>query len=240
MGVIALLKAITFDFWNTLFVMPRGQHISSKRVEAFNRVLRDMGYHLDNELLKQTFFDCWSYAHKYQVENGLDITPLGHVNYILEKLHMNLDAEELKRVYQVYTSALIEYPPELNQGVQETVPVLAEKYKLAVICNTGATPGFLLREFMKASGIYSFFKVLVFSDEVSWAKPNKKIFDYTLAEMRVNNSEAAHIGDDGSTDITGAKIAGMTAIWLAPEERGIIPDYDFHVRSIDELTTLFA
>ena len=199
-----------------------------------------MGYHLENELLKQTFLDCWGYAHKYQVENGLDITPLGHVNYILEKLHMKLNPEELNRAYQVYTSALIEYPPELNQGVQETLPVLADKYQLAVICNTGATPGSVLREFMKANGIFNFFKVLVFSDEVSWAKPNKKIFDYTLRQMQVDNSEAAHIGDDGSTDVTGAKLAGMTAIWLAPEESGIIPSYDFHVRSIKELTTLFA
>lgn len=235
-----MLKAITFDFWNTLFLMPRGQHISSKRVEAFNKEMRDMGYNLDDELLRRTFFDCWSFAHQYQVENGLDITPIGHVNYILEKFNLKLEQPEWDRAYMVYTSALTEYPPELNQGVEETLPVLAEKYKLAVICNTGATPGSVLRDFMKANRIYSFFEVLVFSDEVSWAKPNKKIFDYTLMQLGVNSSEAAHIGDDGSTDVAGAKKAGMTAIWLAPKENGPIPDYDLHVRSINELTTLFA
>lgn len=234
-----MLKAITFDFWDTLYKIPEGLIISGKRVAAFNQIIRAMGCEVEDEAVREAFQDCWQYAHEYQVDYGMDITPTGHVNYILGQLKLKLESEDWDRVYRVYTSVLIDFPPRLNEGVLETLPFLAQKYKLAVICNTGVTPGSILREIMKVDDIYRFFNVLVFSDEVHWAKPNVKIFDYTLQNLQVKNIEAAHIGDDSSTDVTGAKRAGMTAVWLAPEAREKTPCCDYHVRNIKELCTLF-
>ena len=235
-----MLKAITFDFWDTLYKAPDGMGMSSRRIAAFAKTLQEIGCEAQEEAIRQAFYDCWQYANHYQIECGLDITPRGHVEFILAQLHLNLAPENWKRVYDVYTSILINFPPQVNDGVRETLPRLAEKYKLAVICNTGVTPGIILREIMKTDDIIRFFKVLIFSDEVHWAKPNVKIFNYALDKLQVHNTEAAHIGDNSSTDVTGAKRAGMTAIWLAPQAVEKIPECDFHVRGIKELVALLA
>lgn len=235
-----MLKAITFDFWDTLYKAPDGMSMSSRRIAAFSKTLQAIGHDMEEGTIRQAFYDCWQYANHYQIECGLDITPRGHVEFILAQLHLNLAPENWKRVYDVYTSILISFPPQVNDGVQETLPQLAEKYKLAVICNTGVTPGTMLREIMKMDDIFQYFAFAVFSDEVLWAKPNVKIFNYTLEKLQVHNSEAAHIGDNSSTDVIGAKRAGMTAIWLAPLAVEKIPECDFHVRGVKELVALLA
>ncbi len=235
-----MLKAITFDFWDTLYKVPEGLIISGQRVAAFNQTIKSMGCEVEDEAVREAFQDCWQYAHEFQLDYGLDITPTGHVDFILGQLQLKLSPEDWERVYKVYTSVLIDFPPQLNEGVRETLAVLARKYKLAVICNTGVTPGLILREIMKVDDIHQFFNVLVFSDEVRWAKPNVKIFNYALNNLQVKNIEAAHIGDDSSTDVIGSKKAGMTAVWLAPEALEKTPYCDYHIRRVTELLTLFA
>jgi HAD superfamily hydrolase (TIGR01549 family) len=234
-----LLRAITFDFWNTLYKAPAGQEMSNWRISAFQKILLQLGRPADPVLVRIAIEDCWRYAHKYQREYGMDITPRGHLDYILQQLRLDLKREEWQQVYQVFTSILLAHPPQLNEGVAETLPQLAEKYKLAVICNTGITPGLLLREIMKADDIFRFFDFLTFSDEVKWAKPNVKIFNYTLENLQVQNGEAAHIGDDSSSDVTGAKMAGMTAVWLAPLPMERCTDCDYQVSSVSELVKIF-
>jgi putative hydrolase of the HAD superfamily len=235
-----LLKAITFDFWDTLYKVHEGLIISGQRVSAFNQTIRNMGSELEDGAVREAFQDCWQYAHEYQIDYGIDITPTGQLNFIINQLQLKLSGEDWEKLYKVYTSVLIEFPPRLNEGVKETLPLLAEKYKLAVICNTGVTPGLILRQIMQADDIYRFFKFLVFSDEIRWVKPNVKIFNYTLQNLQVNNIEAAHVGNDSRTDIKGAKKAGMTTVWFAPDAIKKGPDCDYMIRSISELATLFG
>lgn len=235
-----MLRAITFDFWDTLYKAPRGQELAGRRILAFQQAMARLGRPMDAALIGDAIQDCWRYAHQYQREYGLDITPQGHLDYILQQLHLDLKQEEWRQVYQVYTSVLLAHPPQLNEGVAETLPGLAQRFKLAVICNTGISPGVILRQIMKADDIFRFFEFLTFSDEVKWAKPNVKIFNYTLEKLQVKNIEAAHIGDDATTDVTGAKMAGMTAIWLAPPIEARCIDCDYKVSSISELTNLFT
>ncbi|MDD4802535.1 MAG: HAD family hydrolase [Syntrophomonas sp.] len=234
-----MLKAITFDFWDTLYKAPRDLKIFAGRVASLNRNLKSLGYEFKDDILHQVLRDCWRYANNKQMECGLDITPKGHVEFILDKLQIKLGQADWERVYKDYTSALLAFPPQLNEGVSDTLPELAKHYKLGVICNTGATPGFILRNFMKSNDIYRFFEVLVFSDEVCWAKPNVKIFNYTLEKLQIHNSEAAHIGDNSKTDVLGANRAGMTSIWLAPVSFAETPDCDYQVREIRELLDIF-
>lgn len=159
----------------------------------------------------------------------------------MEKLGIgpaNSDIEEA--AYRSYTRTLLDLPPVINEGVLETLPVLADKYKLAVICNTGATPGAILRELIKKDGLYDYFGVLVFSDEVGFAKPSTRIFNYALEHLGIANpADAAHIGDDAITDVIGAKKTGMKAVWLAPGELWAVPEADYHVQNVNELINLF-
>ncbi|MEQ8200307.1 MAG: HAD family hydrolase [Syntrophomonadaceae bacterium] len=236
-----MLKAITFDFWDTLYKIPRNEGVFKRRVAMFQEALGDMGHPVDTESIREAFYDSWQYANHYQIECGLDLTPRGQLEFVLNQLNLNLGMAEWKKAYEAYTSIRREYPPRLNDGVLETLPVLAGRYKLAVICNTGISPGLILRDLMRTDGIFEFFRVTVFSDEVRWAKPNVKIFEYTLQQLEVPNHEAAHVGDNSSTDVAGARAAGMTAVWLAPDAdiSEITADCDYHIQTLPELLQLF-
>lgn len=235
-----MLKAITFDFWDTLYKAPDKMGLSERRIAAFAETLHEAGWDIQEHTLRQAFYDCWQYASHFQIECGLDITPRGHVEYILQQLHLQLNQADFQKVYDVYTLMLLKFHPQLNDGVKETLPRLAARFKLAIICNTGATPGTILRKVMQKDDILKLFDFTVFSDEVRWAKPNVKIFNYTLEHLQIPNTEAAHIGDNLSTDITGAKAAGMVAVWLAPHAEARSADCDYQVGSVTELLDLFG
>ncbi len=74
---------------------------------------------------------------------------------------------------------------------------------------------------------------------MAWSKPNAAIFKYTLENIKITSQQAAHIGDDENTDVAGAKAAGMTAVWLAPDKTYMVPEADYHVQSVRELLNIF-
>lgn len=233
-----MISAVTFDFWNTLYELPVKGSASRERALKFLKIFKETGTSVTPEELRSVFEQCWTYADHCQRAEEYDITPSGHVDYILEHLKIQASPALWQQVYDAYIRALEDSPPVVREGVRETLPVLASSCKLAVICNTGGTPGVILRQFMQKDGILDYFNFLVFSDEVGWAKPNIHIFQHALANIHTHPEQAAHIGDDPVTDVTGAKRAGMKAIWLAPHAALPLPECDYHVRNVSELLTI--
>lgn len=230
-----MLKAVTFDFWNTLYVGPYRRDVLWQRVSRVHKVLAESGYHYTEEEIGSTFKSCWRKAHFYERVEGLEMTPGQHLEYINHQLGLNPDGALFDRLYQAYTEIFLDCPPRLNQGLPKVLQELSPHYQLAVICNTGATPGVVLREVMKREQMDDYFQVLVFSDEVTWAKPNTRIFQHTLAQLGVEPQEAVHVGDDPITDVIGARKMGMKAVWLAPEVRWAVPECNWHIRELREL-----
>jgi len=234
-----LITAITFDFWNTLYKGPADRRVFEKRMTDVTELLQSSVSDISFEQVGSAFKKAWEKAYYIQRAYGRDPAPRGHIEFALQELDLNIDEYIKEELYQAYTGTLLDIPPPLNDGVEETLPVLAKKYRLAVICNTGVTPGITLRKLIKKDGIFDYFQFLVFSDEVNWAKPNAEIFKYTLKNINAVSKEAAHIGDDETTDIAGAKRAGMTAIWLSPDKDHLVSEADYHVKSVKELINLF-
>ncbi|KUG03255.1 2-haloalkanoic acid dehalogenase-related [hydrocarbon metagenome] len=234
-----MIRAITFDFWNTLYKGPADRRVFDKRIKAVTQLLQQAGYDLSSEVVGVAFKAAWQKADRMQLEQYFDPTPRGQIEFALQDLQLQVDEHIKDELYQAYTSKLLEIPPDMNDGVAETLPLLAEKHRLAVICNTGVTPGVILRQLMKKDKIFDYFQFLVFSDEVAWAKPNAAIFKYTLENIQMTSQQAAHIGDNEHTDVAGAKAAGMTTVWLAPDKTYTVPEADYHVQSVRELLNLF-
>lgn len=219
---------------------PKAEEAGRQRINLFHNYLLDLGFTIERKQVKEGFLKAWDIAQKKQREEGIDITPRGHLNIILEHLKIELAPEKEEKAYIIYTETLLDYPPVLNDDVKDILPLLKSRYKLAVICNTGVTPGRNLRELMKKDEILGFFDFLVFSDEVGFAKPSEQIFNFTLKNLGVENTFSAHVGDDILTDMWGAKNAGMTTVWLAPEGEGDFDYVDYHILRLGELKGIFG
>ena len=105
--------------------------------------------------------------------------------------------------------------PVANGGAAEVLGELTRRgIRLGLICNTGRTPGSMLRQVLDRLGLSVHLRVLTFSDEVGLRKPHREIFSRTLAALDVSPEEAAHVGDDVTTDVAGARGIGMRPIHL--------------------------
>ena len=96
-------------------------------------------------------------------------------------------------------------------GAAEVVRRLASRYPLTIISN-----GFKEVQYYKFahSGLQDCFAHTIISEEVGINKPQPEIFRIALRLNNVHAEEALMIGDSYSSDIAGAKAAGIDQVWL--------------------------
>ena len=94
---------------------------------------------------------------------------------------------------------------------QTVVKYLASKYPLTIISN-----GFKEVQYYKFehSGLAPFLTHTLISEEVGINKPQPGIFEIALQRNGITAQEAVMIGDSYSSDIAGAKAAGIDQIWI--------------------------
>ena len=99
----------------------------------------------------------------------------------------------------------------LMPDADRVVKYLAAKYPLTIISN-----GFKEVQYYKFehSGLAKYFTHRLISEEVGINKPQPGIFEIALERNGVTADEAVMIGDSYSSDIAGAKAAGIDQIWI--------------------------
>lgn len=125
----------------------------------------------------------------------------------------------------------------LQEGVMphthQTLRYLSLKYTLHIITN-----GFDEVQHIKAqaAGLTPYFQHIVTSDKAKALKPDRAIFDYSLALAQTTPAESLMVGDDIEKDYYGGIYAGMQSILYQPTG-----DYGldvFHITDLRELTKL--
>jgi putative hydrolase of the HAD superfamily len=125
------------------------------------------------------------------------------------------DGPLMEALDEAYCLPILSAPPVANAGAAEVLAALSRRgLRLGLVCNTGRTPGRMLRIVLERLGLSRHLGVLTFSDEVGLRKPHPEIFLRTLAPLDAAPAAAAHIGDDVTTDVGGARRLGMRAIHL--------------------------
>lgn len=120
----------------------------------------------------------------------------------------------------------------------DELSLLQPRFSLALVTN-GASD--TQREILRVLDIEHRFSAVVISAEVGVAKPDARIFRFALDELGVEPENVWHVGDSLSTDVAGAKAAGLTAVWLnrggdPRKPRTPIPDHE--IRSLKDLSGL--
>lgn len=146
---------------------------------------------------------------------------------------LNLDPTVLSQLYLKYLGR----GTFLIDGAEETVKALASHYSLAIITN-GLKD--VQRPRIASSPIHGYFPVIVISEEVGAAKPDKKIFDIAFQRMGdPQREEVLIIGDSLTSDIAGASNYGIDSCWFNPGRKqrpaGLNIRYE-----IDELSDLIG
>ena len=86
----------------------------------------------------------------------------------------------------------------------------AKGYKLGIIANQNLGTS----ERLKAWNLYHFFDLIVASEEIGFAKPDKRIFEVAFDLANCHPSECVMVGDRLDNDMMPAKDLGMTTVWI--------------------------
>jgi FMN phosphatase YigB (HAD superfamily) len=207
-----MLRAVTFDFWSTLFVDTRGREREALRAAVLEDSLRAAGLQATGQALADSLRASWDYFDAVWL-NEQRTPPCGElVDAILGSLGAQLPPQLREALVDRFERLILEIPPEPMPGAVFTMPQLAKRYRLAIICDTGYSPGAVLRVLLDHHDLLGYFEYTYFSNEHGMSKPDTRVFLHVLEELGVRPSEAAHVGDIQRTDVAGAQAAGMSAV----------------------------
>ena len=229
-----MIKAITFDLWNTLL---EDKDFTEHRINSLSRILSVEGFQIPkNDLLMAYRSASDHYRNMWEI-NHRHLHVDRRVEYMLKQLEIELTDDVKLSIIEEFTEAFAVDPPAFKEGVKEVLECLRENYVMGIISDTGVTPGSIIRDHLRRCGMLQFFSSTVFSDEVGFCKPDSRVFEKALRELMIRPDEAVHVGDLLRTDVAGAKNVGMKSVWLSNESNMRYSDYtpDYVIKRLSEL-----
>ncbi|HEX4463883.1 MAG TPA: HAD family hydrolase [Solirubrobacterales bacterium] len=206
----AALKALTFDFWNTIACSRSGTAMVEARRAAVVAACEACEVEVEAELLAATLEEVTaSYERSWSA--GTHFHPNEGAEMLVAALGIEGAAQEA--VAEAFLTAGRGAKLELAPDIRPCLEALGEReLRLGIVCDVGFTGGELLREFLDREGLLEHFSGWAFSDEAGYYKPSPQIFEVALSALGAEPSEAAHVGDLRRTDIAGAAAVGMTTV----------------------------
>ncbi|HSE37142.1 MAG TPA: HAD family hydrolase [Blastocatellia bacterium] len=236
------IKAISFDFWHTLFTEQPGafrlyQH---RRGSLLAKLLPEHCSRLDSDLARACSIEAENH-HRIWKEEHRTLSASERVSAILNHLDVAVSEPVLATIVARFEEGILEHPPVLVDGAREALSELARHYRLGIISDVGFSPGRVLKQVLSDNGLLEVFDSLVFSDEAGRAKPHIEVFERTARALSAEPGAMVHVGDLERTDIAGARQAGYRAIrfvGVTPMEEGETTSADFITDDLTEIPRL--
>ncbi len=223
--------AVTYDCWGTLLKDRNWEGAMQIRVGALVDFL-DIDETEANTLLAEAWArhdEAWK-----QVET---FGPGRMAAYCLQSRGIAED-EALRSLTKQFEEASLVHGVDAAEGAVEVLARLrAAGLRVGLVCDTGLTPGRVVRRLLNEVGLLEHLETQCFSDEVGVPKPGNEIFAKALAELGARPPEAVHIGDLRRTDIAGARDIGMHAVRFrgVHDDRSDIVDADIVIDRHEQL-----
>jgi putative hydrolase of the HAD superfamily len=225
-GAQALIGAVLFDFGGTL----DADALSWKT--RFFRLCREEGLVSD-----AARFDSAFYAADDALVGTIPATL--SLSDTVRRLAADV-ARALGGSDEVHGRIADRFVQDALECLRRNTPLLARlsgRYRLGIVSNFYGN----LATVCHNAGIRPFFNVIVDSTRVGCVKPDPRIFQSALDELRMAPADAVFVGDSLPRDMAGARAAGMPHIWLtgdiAPSEILCCPG-DRAVHSLADLEGL--
>ncbi len=116
-----------------------------------------------------------------------------------------------------YGGPMVDWPhveamPEIEMALRALKPA----YRLALATNAAASGAEHVRAALARVGLDELFDSILTARELGVSKPDPAFFDALLAACGCMPHQAVMVGDNFRTDIVGAKLASLWAVWYNP------------------------
>jgi putative hydrolase of the HAD superfamily len=200
------IRAITFDFWCTLFRDANSEPRQALRIQAFAEAT-GVSPAATADVLKSV----WAEFNRCHRQEQHTLEPEDAIRLAAKTLGIEVAPDAADRLAEVFATAILHHAPEPIERALDAVCAAAQHRPVGLISDTGISPGRSLRALMDRYGFSPFFEAMTFSDEVGVSKPQRPMFETAARQLHVAPADLLHIGDLEDTDIAGAKRAAATA-----------------------------
>lgn len=216
------IRALTFDFWTTLFRDANSDARQEIRIAAFAEATG-----VSRETTANVLQIVWTEFNRCHLEEQRTLRPEDAVRLAAKALKIEIEPPVAARLAEGFATAVLAHPPVPIDGALEAVRAAAALGPVGLISDTGVSPGSSLRVLLDRHGFTEWFAVMTFSDEVGVSKPQAPMFETTARTLGVEPGAILHIGDREVTDIAGAKAFGAKAALFTDGN----PEYANHTQA---------
>ena len=231
------IRAVTLDYWDTLYDSAAHPERKSLRWAALRRLLADLGLTVTDAEFEAHNRAAAAEAERWWFEEARGYTIQDRIRWMLRRLGVErpADCDHVAAAAAAVDDAIVRYPPPLLPGAADLVRALAERFPLAIISDTGFTSGAAQDRILAGDGLLDHFAARVYSCDLGHAKPRPEPFRAALGALGVAPGEALHVGDIERTDVKGALGVGMRAVRLDVVRPGGESAAEHVARSLEEL-----
>lgn len=223
-------EVILFDADDTLFDFKKSERHALENTMVEYEIDYDEAYHL--KIYQEINSSIWrDFESGVITQKELKIERFKRFSSALNTI---FDASEFSKSYTKHLGL----SSFLYNESLELIETLHSNYRLAIITN-GLTE--VQNKRIRKSTISKYFEDIVISEEVKVSKPNPKIFELALNNIRHNDkSKVLMVGDSLTSDIQGGINFGIDTCWLNSSKctntSNIIPTYE--ILNIKDLKTI--
>jgi putative hydrolase of the HAD superfamily len=232
------LDGVTFDCWGTLiFDRPSpvdGASAMGLRTEAVARIC-EVDLQRAGELLTEAWtrhFERWNATESYG-------SP-GMARYCLDAVGLDGEARHAE-LTEAFEEASESNGVDVVPGAGDALADVRRRgMRTALVCDTGFSPGRVVRRILSDKGMAELLDFFAFSDEVGVPKPHERMFRRALDGIGIDPAGAVHVGDLRRTDVAGARAIGMGSVRFSGvyDDTSEHADADVVISAMSELGSL--
>jgi putative hydrolase of the HAD superfamily len=237
---VAMPEAVTFDCWNTLLYEADWELAHGIRVTRLREAAEEAGRPTTPAEATRAFDAAWGrHMELWRAGEATGAREVAH--WGLAELGLHDPHPAIDHLVAVFEEASHSGRVLALDGARETLESLvAAGIPCALVCDTGLTPGRVVRQHLDRLSLLDGLATQAFSDEVGVPKPDPRIFRAALEPLGVAPERALHVGDLRRTDVAGARSLAMRSARIRARHDDLValPEADFVVTSHAELRTL--
>jgi putative hydrolase of the HAD superfamily len=223
-------EVILFDADDTLFDFKKSEK------EAFKNTMLEFNIEYNENHHLKIYHEINTAIWK-EFENGLitqERLKVERFKRLSDALMAEFDENEFAKTYIRHLAN----GSFLFEGSIDLVISLHKEYKLSIVTN-GLKD--VQNKRIRQSIISKYFENVVISEEAKVSKPDPKIFEYALNNIKyTDKSKVLMVGDSLTSDIQGGINSGIDTCWYNPgrieNKTGIIPHYEIsHLLELQEV-----
>ncbi|ADC51505.1 hypothetical protein BpOF4_17320 [Alkalihalophilus pseudofirmus OF4] len=207
------IKLVLFDLDNTLLSFSEYWTEATHTIFYLSDFTKDLPFDEFFSYYRQYDQYFWELHHEGRI--SLDEVRQQRLIKTLDEFDQKISTEEADCYFNEFFHQLI-HLVKPDQALHKYLLELKKSYQIGIITNGKVEEQRAKIQKMNLHNVLSEEEIFI-SEEMGIEKPHEEAFHIPLVKYGVAPSQAVYIGDSWNNDIVGAIDAGMSAIWINPQ-----------------------